>query len=133
MTISKGLKFTGTHQWVRVKGDEIVVGITDYVQQQLSEVTSVDLPEPDDHHYEATEDVGVIESVKSAIDIRAPVAGTITAVNTELFDKPEMINTDPGGRGWLFRMKPDDMADVEDLMDPDEYEEILPEEEADVG
>jgi glycine cleavage system H protein len=123
------LKYTGTHEWVHVKGKRIIVGITDFEQQQLSDITSVDLPEPDEHHYDAGEEIGVIESVKTSADFDAPVSGTITATNTELLSKPELINSDPFGRGWIIEMAPDNMAEVSGLMDVDEYEGSLPEDE----
>lgn len=123
------LKYTRTHEWVYVKGKKIIVGITDFGQQQLSDITSIDLPEPDEHHYEAGEEIGVMESVKTSADFHAPVSGTITATNTELLSRPELINSDPFGRGWIVEMAPDSMAELSSLMDIDEYENSLPEEE----
>jgi len=123
------LKYTRTHEWVHVKGKKIIIGITDFGQQQLSDITSVDLPEPDDHHYEAGEEIGVIESAKTSADFHAPVSGTITATNTELLSNPELINSDPYGRGWILEMAPDSMAEISGLMDIDEYEGSLPEDE----
>ena len=122
-------RFTSNHEWVKVEAREIVVGVTDFVQQRLSDVIHVELPEPDDDHYEANEDVCMIESLKTASDVRAPVSGTITSVNNKLLSKPELINDDPYGEGWLYKMKPDHMRDVEELMTFAEYEENLPEEE----
>ncbi|MDD4871746.1 MAG: glycine cleavage system protein GcvH [Kiritimatiellae bacterium] len=123
------LKYTRTHEWVHVKGKKIIVGITDVGQQLLSDITSIDLPEPDEHHYEAGEEIGVIESVKTSADFHAPVSGTIIATNTELLSRPELINSDPFGRGWIVEMAPDSMAELNSLMDIDEYEGSLPEEE----
>jgi len=123
------LKYTRTHEWVHVKGKKIIVGITDFGQQQLSDITSVDLPEPDEHHYEAGEEIGVIESAKTSADFHAPVSGTITATNTELLSTPELINSDPYGRGWIVEITPDSMAEISGLMDMDEYEGSLPEDE----
>ena len=123
----RNLKFTRNHEWVRVKGQTLVVGMTDFAQSQLSHIINVDLPAPDEHHhYEAGGEVGVLESVKAAADFCAPVSGIVTAVNPELLHAAELINSDPYGTGWLFQMKPDDVADVEDLMDADEYEGSLP-------
>ena len=123
------LKYTRTHEWVYVKGKKIVVGVTDYAQQQLSDITSVDLPEPDDQLYEAGEEIGMLESVKTSADFHAPVAGTITATNTELLSRPELINSDPFGRGWVIEMAPASMAELNTLLDVDEYEATLPEDE----
>jgi glycine cleavage system H protein len=125
----ENLKLTPTHEWVRKKSKTIVVGITDYGQQQLSDVTGVELPEPDEAHYNARDELGVIESVRTSIDYHAPVDGTIVKVNSELLANPELINNDPFGDGWLVEMKPDKMSDVDELMDFDEYETSLPDEE----
>lgn len=123
------LKYTRTHEWVMAKGKKIVVGVTDFAQQSLSDITAVELPEPDDTRYEAGEELGVIESVKTSADFHAPVSGKITAINTELLSRPELINTDPFNRGWLIEMQPEKISDVFNLMDADEYDASLPEEE----
>ena len=128
MIMPKDLRFTKTHEWVRKEGDVVVVGITDFAQQQLSDLTYIELPEPGDH-LDAEDEVGVVESVKAAGDICAPLAGTVTEVNTSLESAPEQVNNDPFGNGWLFKVKPDDMADVERLMDAAHYEDSLPEDE----
>lgn len=125
---SNEMKFTRTHCWVRQEGDEVVVGITDFAQEQMSELTFVELPEIGEH-IEAEEEVAVVESVKAANDIYAPLSGTITTVNEALLEQPELVNHDPFGKGWIFRMKPDHMTDLEDLLDTDAYEADLPEEE----
>jgi glycine cleavage system H protein len=125
----ENLKLTPTHEWVRKKNKTIVVGITDYGQQQLSDVTGVELPEPDEAHYNARDELGVIESVRTTVDYHAPVDGTIVKVNSELLANPELINNDPFGDGWLVEMKPDKMSDVDELMDFDEYETNLPDED----
>ena len=123
------IRCTQTHEWVRAEGKKLVMGITEYGQSLLSDVIRIELPEPDDHHYEANEDIAVIESLHAALDYHAPVAGTIIAVNHELLSKPELINEDPYGDGWLVELKPDKMADIDELMDIDEYEAHLPDED----
>jgi glycine cleavage system H protein len=123
------LKLTATHEWVRKKAKTIVVGLTDFGQQLLSDVTGVELPEPDDVHYNVRDELGVIESVRTTVDFHAPVRGTVVKVNSELLANPELVNTDPFGKGWLVEMKPDDMAEVDELMDFDEYEASLPDED----
>ena len=126
----RNLKFTRSHEWVRVEGRKLVIGITHFAQQQLSQIVNVDLPEPGDHHcYHAGEDFGIIESVKAAADFSAPVAGTVVAVNTELLHAPELINSDPYGAGWIIEMEPENPADVNRLIDSDAYEALLPEED----
>ena len=125
---SNELRYTRAHCWVREEGGEVVVGITDYEQEQMSELTFVELPEVNEH-VEADEEVAVVESVKAANDVYAPVSGVITSVNELLLEQPELVNQDPFGKGWLFRMKPDHRSDLNDLMDADTYEDELPEEE----
>lgn len=124
------LRFTDTHEWVRIKDrTTIVVGLTDFAQMRLSDITSVELPEPDDHHYETREEISVIEALNTSAAFHAPADGVIMATNTELLSRPELINLDPYGSGWLVEMKPDNITDVLDLMDVDQYEANLPEDE----
>jgi len=111
-----------------VQGDLITVGITDFAQDQLSDLTYVELPSPDDA-VSAHDEIAVVESVKAASDVYAPVAGTITEVNNELIEHPELVNSDPYGEGWIFKLRVDDPADLEDLLDSDGYEEMIPDEE----
>ncbi len=125
---SNELRYTRAHCWVREDGGEVVVGITDYAQEQMSELTFVELPEVNEH-VEADEEVAVVESVKAANDVYAPVSGIITTVNELLLEQPELVNQDPFGKGWLFKMKVDHRADLNELMDADTYEDELPEEE----
>lgn len=131
MTAPVNARFSHTHAWVVPKEDgaTILVGISDYLQHHLSDIINVDLPEPDDHHYEAEEDVCLIESLKTTTDLHTPVSGIITAINTNLLSSPEIINDDPYGAGWIVEMKPDNIADIEALCDADEYELSLPEED----
>ena len=119
------LKYTKTHEWVRKNGELIEVGITDFAQHQLSDVTFVDLPDVNEH-FEAGEEAAVVESIKAASDIYAPVAGTVTEVNEALADTPGSVNSSPFEAGWLFRMKPDNAKDLDALMGADAYEASLP-------
>ena len=124
------LKFTRTHEWVRVEKGTIVVGITDYIQNLLPRITNIELPEPDEHHhYERGEDISVIESLRNTHDFKSPVSGIVVGVNFELLSNPELINEDPYDKGWIIRMKPDNMKDVNRLLDFYTYEDNLPEEE----
>ncbi|MBU0679253.1 MAG: glycine cleavage system protein GcvH [Verrucomicrobia bacterium] len=127
MQIDKSCRYTSTHEWVRVEGDEVVVGISDFAQNQLSDITYVELPSVGDT-LSAQDEVAVVESVKAASDIYAPIGGTVTEINDRLADEPEIINSDPYEEGWLFRMKPIDESDVEDLLDASQYESQLPSE-----
>lgn len=129
MEIPGDLKFASTHEWVRVEDDgTITVGISGHAQEQLGDLVFVETPEID-LAADAEEGVAVVESVKAASDIYAPVAGRITDANHELSDNPELVNTDPYGAGWLFKMKPDEVSDVENLMDPDDYSAYIENEE----
>ena len=119
--------FARSDEWVRPNGDTIIIGFSDHAQAHMGDAIGVELPEPDDHHYEPDEDIGVVEADAVTRDFRAPVSGTIVAINTSLFSHPELINEDPYGRGWLVEMKPDRMDDLEDLFEVDEYEAIRPE------
>ncbi|MGK0617989.1 glycine cleavage system protein GcvH [Meiothermus cerbereus] len=104
MNYPSELKYTKTHEWVRLEGDVAVVGITDFAQDALGDVVFVDLPQVG-KKVEAAAAVAVVESVKTASDIYAPLSGEIIEVNSALTDKPELINQSPYGEGWLFKMK----------------------------
>lgn len=121
MDIPGDLKFAPSHEWVRIEDDgTLTIGISGHAQEQLGDLVFVETPEID-LVCDAEEGVAVVESVKAASDIYAPVAGKITDANPELSDNPELVNSDPYQAGWLFRMEPDDVADVEKLMDPEAY------------
>jgi len=119
------LKYTKTHEWVRTKDGLLEVGITDFAQHQLSDITYVELPELN-RHLDAGEEAVVVESIKAASDVYAPVAGTIVEVNEALTNAPEAINSDPFGEGWIFRMNPDHVNDVDALLSSDAYLAKLP-------
>ncbi len=128
MNIPKDLRYTKAHEWVRLEGDIGTVGITDFAQAQLSELTYVELPAPDDE-FAAHDEAGVVESVKAASDVYAPASGKVVEVNEMLADHPELINSDPYGEGWMFKMKLDDPSVIGKLLDSDQYEEIAPDED----
>ena len=113
------LKFMKSHEWVRVEGDgKVTVGISDHAQGQLGDLVYVELPEPGDH-FDAGAAIAVVESVKAASDIYAPVAGTVVSVNEALTDTPETVNEDAFGEGWLFTLEVDDADQLNELMDAD--------------
>ncbi|MES2843769.1 MAG: glycine cleavage system protein GcvH [Pseudomonadota bacterium] len=118
------MKFTEEHEWLRVEGDLIVVGITEHAATQLGDVVFVELPEVDAMVAQGDE-VVVIESVKAASDILAPVDGEIVEVNEKLADKPGLVNDDPTGTGWMFKMKVDDLSVIDQFMDEDEYQDLI--------
>lgn len=114
------MKYTQDHEWVRAEGDAATIGITDHAQNALGDVVFVDLPEVG-REVAAGEACAVVESVKAASDVYAPVAGTIVAVNAALADNPGLINSEPTGEGWFFRIQPADPAAVTALMDEAAY------------
>jgi len=113
---------------VRVKGGIATVGITDYAQHQLSEITYVELPDLNDD-VNVSDEVAFVESVKAASDVYAPVSGKIIEVNSAVAEEPERINRDPYGEGWLFKIRMSDPKEVANLLDADSYEEQLPPDE----
>ena len=118
------LKYVETHEWVREDGDRtVIVGITDYAQSALGDVVYVELPEVDSE-VEMGDEVAVVESVKAASDIYAPLSGTIMEVNESLDDNPELINSDPYRDGWFFRLKLRDVEELSSLMDSESYSEL---------
>jgi glycine cleavage system H protein len=127
MQIPADLYYAKTHEWVRLDEDVAVVGITDFAQSQLSDVTFVELPEIDTE-VTAGDEIAVVESVKAASDIYAPVNGTIIDVNSALEDAPEAINDAPYESGWLFKLKLRKEEDVDDLMSAEEYQDLCDEE-----
>ena len=118
------MKYTKEHEWLRVEGDLVVVGITEHAATALGDVVFVELPETGTMVTEGDE-VVVIESVKAASDILAPVDGEIVAVNATLSDNPALVNEDPLGAGWFFKMKLEDLAVLDQFMDEDEYNDLI--------
>lgn len=118
------MKYTEEHEWLRVEGDLVVVGITAYASEQLGDVVFVELPEPETRVTKG-DDIVVIESVKAASDITAPVDGEIVEVNADLVDNPGLVNEDPLGAAWFFKMKVEDMGQLDDYMSEDEYNDMI--------
>jgi glycine cleavage system H protein len=118
------MKFTEEHEWLRVEGDEVVVGITIHAAEQLGDVVFVELPD-EGVTVSKDDEVVVIESVKAASDILAPVDGEITEVNTALTDNPAMVNDDPQGDAWFFKMKLSDPSQMDDFMDEAAYQKFI--------
>ena len=117
------VKFTKDHEWILMQDDGIgVIGITDYAQDQLGELVYVELPEID-KELGAGSDAVVIESVKAAGEVKAPVSGTVVEVNEALADEPETVNNDPMGDGWFIKIKITDTSELDNLMDEDAYKE----------
>lgn len=121
------IKYHKEHTWVRLSGKKATVGITDYAQSELGDIVYVDLPDADTP-VEANTEMSEIESTKATSAVIAPVSGTIIEVNEKLADSPEIINEDPYGKGWIAVIEMDDEAEVENLLDFDEYEKYIEEE-----
>ncbi|MCS7338391.1 MAG: glycine cleavage system protein GcvH [Verrucomicrobiae bacterium] len=120
MNIPEQLRYTKSHEWVRVEGAEAVVGITDHAQRELTDIVFVELPPPG-KLVEANKECAVVESVKTASDIYAPVSGEVIAVNTELENAPQLVNQDPYGKGWLYRVRLTNPAEIESLLTAAQY------------
>jgi glycine cleavage system H protein len=118
------MKFTEEHEWLRDEGDEVVVGITIHAAEQLGDVVFIELPE-EGTTVSKDDEVVVIESVKAASDILAPVDGEITEVNTALGDNPGMVNEDPQGEAWFFKMKVSDRSQMDEFMDEAGYQKFI--------
>ncbi|AWD21340.1 glycine cleavage system protein GcvH [Pseudogemmobacter blasticus] len=118
------MKYTKEHEWLRVEGDLVVVGITEHAATQLGDVVFVELPDTDSM-VSAGDEVCVIESVKAASDILAPVDGEIVEVNEKLTDNPGLVNEDPTGAAWFFKIKVVDLSVLDEFMDEDEYAELI--------
>lgn len=124
----KDRKYTKSHEWIKIDGDHAVVGITDHAQEELGDITFVELPEVDEN-VEQGEECAEIESVKAASEIFAPVSGTIAAVNEELEDTPETVNNSPFEKGWIFKLKEFDEKQLDELLDASAYEKVVEDEE----
>ena len=119
------LKYVASHEWLRLEDDgTITIGITEHAQDLLGDIVFVELPEVGDT-VAADDEVAVVESVKAASDVYAPINGEIVAINESLEDEPEIINSDPYGDGWFFRVKPDNIDDYEALLSAEEYQSEL--------
>ncbi|MBK8582061.1 MAG: glycine cleavage system protein GcvH [Flavobacteriales bacterium] len=118
------LKYTKDHEWVRMEGDEAVIGITDHAQSELGDIVFIDInSEGQDVAKEAV--FGTIEAVKTVSDLFMPVSGTVTTVNPDLADDPASVNKDPYGKGWIVRVKLKDKAELEGLLTADQYTESI--------
>ena len=124
MAVPQGLLYTKDHEWAKVEGDTATVGITGYAQEQLGEIVFVELPKVG-KDFGTHKELAVVESSKAAADVYCPVAGKVTKVNSQLEAKPELINEDSYGAGWICKLKITDKKALADLMDAKKYEEYL--------
>jgi glycine cleavage system H protein len=124
MNLPENLKYTEEHEWVKKEGDTLVIGITDYAQGELGDIVFVELPMQDDN-FEKSDSFGTVEAVKTVSDLYMPISGAIVKVNEGLEDNPELINTDPYGDGWIIKIKPENIADFDNLLDSVKYKGII--------
>jgi len=118
--IPDGLKYAKSHEWVRVEGDRVTIGVSDHAQQELTDIVFVELPEPG-RALKAGDACAVVESVKTASDLYSPVSGEVVQVNQNVLDTPELVNSDPYGEGWFFQMKMADASELDSLLSAAEY------------
>lgn len=123
MNIPAELKYTKDHEWVKIEGDEIVIGITDFAQGQLGDVVFIEI-ETEGETLEKEEVFGTIEAVKTVSDVFMPVNGKVIAVNEKLADSPEIVNKDPYGDGWMIRVKVSDASELKELLTAEQYAAI---------
>ena len=127
MNIPKNCRYTETHEWIRMDGEEAFIGITDYAQQELGDVVYVELPELG-ARLEESDECGMIDSAKTTSPIINPIAGTVSRVNENLSDNPEVVNKSPYDDGWMYAIEPDNPADINNLMTAESYRKFLEEE-----
>jgi len=122
--VKNDLLYTESHEWVEVIGDEAVIGITDYAQHELGDIVYVELPEIGEN-VEKGEGFGSVEAVKAVEDILSPVSGEVIAINEELEDKPELLNSDAFGDGWIIKVRLTNKDELEDLLKADKYKDLI--------
>ena len=121
MNIPPELKYTDNHEWIRVEGSSGTIGITDFAQDQLSDVVFVEIIAEPDETLDQGDACATVESVKAAADVYIPIGGTITAINEDLLDTPELVNTDPYGAAWMVKIEFTDQSQLDGLLDADTY------------
>ncbi|MCP2038899.1 glycine cleavage system protein GcvH [Chryseobacterium sp. HSC-36S06] len=124
MNTPSELKYTKDHEWVRIDGDTATIGITDFAQGELGDIVFVDVDSVDDE-LSAGDVFGSVEAVKTVSDLFLPVSGTVTEFNTDLEDQPELLNTDPYGKGWIIKLTIAEGADMSELISAEQYQESL--------
>lgn len=120
--LKKGLYYSESHEWVKVEGNIAIIGVTDFAQEQMGDITYVDMPD-EDEEFEVGEEFGALESVKASSELYIPVSGTIVEVNEILEDEPELINENAFGN-WIIKVEMSNPSEIEDLMTPEAYEEM---------
>jgi len=124
LILPEDVRYTDEHEWARQEGDRVRVGITDYAQDQLGDIVYVELPEIGST-FNKGDEFGTVESVKTVSEIYMPVSGEVIAINEELTDHPEYVNTDPYSKGWMIDVKPSDIGEMDTLLDKNAYLKLL--------
>ena len=124
MSIPENLKYTTEHEWIRIEGDEVVVGVTEFAQGELGDVVFIEI-ETEGETLSRGETFGTIEAVKTVSDLYMPLDGEVVKVNSDLEDKPELINSEPFEGGWMIRIKMSDPSQLDELMTPDAYSQLI--------
>ncbi|MGD6794488.1 glycine cleavage system protein GcvH [Metabacillus sp. JX24] len=123
MNTPKELRYSEEHEWVKVEGDKVRIGITDFAQSELGDIVFVELPEVGDE-IKADEPFGSVESVKTVSELYAPISGTVVEINEDLDDSPEFVNDSPYEKAWMIVIEPSNAGDVDNLMTAEQYEEM---------
>lgn len=124
MNIPVELKYTKDHEWVRIEGDEAVIGITDFAQSELGDIVFIEV-ETEGESIESEEIFGSVEAVKTVSDLFMPLTGEVLSFNSELEDAPEVVNSDPYGEGWMIRVKISDKSEVDTLLSAEQYKDLI--------
>ncbi|WP_181349560.1 glycine cleavage system protein GcvH [Thalassobacillus sp. CUG 92003] len=124
MSLPKDLRYSEEHEWVKVEGDKVRIGITDFAQSELGDIVFVELPEEGDA-IEADEPFGSVESVKTVSELYAPINGKVVEINEELEDSPEFVNESPYDKAWMVVVEPKDSSEIDELMSAEEYEKMI--------
>jgi glycine cleavage system H protein len=124
MNLPENLKYTKDHEWVQIDGDVLTIGVTDFAQSELGDIVYVDVDTLDEE-VEANEVFGSVEAVKTVSDLFMPMTGEVTEFNERLEDAPELVNSDPYGKGWMIKVKASDLTQIEDLLDASSYKKLV--------
>ena len=124
MNIPAELKYTKDHEWVRIEGDEAVIGITDFAQSELGDIVFIEV-ETEGESIESEDIFGSVEAVKTVSDLFMPLSGEVLSFNSELEDAPEVVNSDPYGEGWMIRVKISDNSEIDTLLSAEQYKDLI--------
>jgi len=124
MNVPENLKYTKDHEWIRVEGDEVFIGVTDFAQGELGDIVFIEV-ETEGETLDKEEIFGTIEAVKTVSDMFMPISGEVLEFNDKLEDAPDLVNSDPYGEGWIIKVKPSDTAELEGLLTAQQYQELI--------